>query len=72
MYPYMYMEVGGCECTPSYSHMYMEVCVSGCGYCHSSSSYEEAARCLETYKAYENKPPDLIMERMDSDFSSRV
>ncbi|XP_064405724.1 DNA excision repair protein ERCC-1-like isoform X3 [Halichondria panicea] len=35
-------------------------------------SPEEAARYLETYKAYENKPPDLIMERTDSDFSSRV
>lgn len=35
-------------------------------------SPEEAARYLETYKAYENKPPDLIMERVDSDFSSRV
>ena len=35
-------------------------------------SYEEAARYLETYKAYENKPPDLLMERIDSDFSSRV
>ena len=35
-------------------------------------SYEEAARYLETYKAYENKPPDLIMERIDSDSSSRV
>ena len=35
-------------------------------------SYEEAARYLETYKAYENKPPDLLKERVDSDFSSRV
>lgn len=35
-------------------------------------SFEEGARYLETYKAYENKPPDLIKERVDSDFSSRV
>lgn len=35
-------------------------------------SYEEAARYLETYKAYENKPPDMIMERIDSDSTSRV
>ena len=35
-------------------------------------SYEEAARYLETYKTYENKPPDMIMERIDSDSSSRV
>ena len=35
-------------------------------------SYEEAGRYLETYKAYENKPPDLLMERVDSDFTSRV
>ena len=36
------------------------------------ASYEEAGRYLETYKAYENKPPDLLMERVDSDSSSRV
>ena len=35
-------------------------------------SYEEAAQYLETYKAYENKPPDILKERADSDFSSRV
>lgn len=35
-------------------------------------SNEEAARYLETYKAYENKPPDILKERTDSDFSSRV
>ncbi len=27
---------------------------------------------METYKAYENKPPDLLRERVDIDFSSRV
>ena len=27
---------------------------------------------METYKAYENKPPDMLKERTDSDFSSRV
>lgn len=35
-------------------------------------SNEEAARYLETYKAYENKPPDLLMERVESDFFSRA
>ena len=35
-------------------------------------SYEEAGRYLETYKAFENKPPDMLMEKIDSDFSSRV
>ena len=38
----------------------------------SPHSYEEAGRYLETYKAFENKPPDMLMERIDSDFSSRV
>nr|CAD7443210.1 unnamed protein product [Timema bartmani] len=28
-------------------------------------SAEEAGKIIETYKMYENKPPDLIMERMD-------
>lgn len=27
-------------------------------------SFEEAARYLETYKAFENKPPDLIREKL--------
>jgi len=35
-------------------------------------SPEEAGRYLETYKAYENKPPDAIMSRPDSDFGGRV
>ena len=35
-------------------------------------SYEEAGRYLETYKAFENKPPDMLVERVDSDFLSRV
>lgn len=29
-------------------------------------SAEEAGKVIETYKAYENKPPDNIMERSDS------
>ena len=42
-------------------------------FCHFViCSYEEAGRYLETYKAYENKPPDLLMERVESDFTSRV
>ena len=35
-------------------------------------SPEEAARYLETYKAYEHKPAELLMERTDSDFTSQV
>ncbi|XP_065898392.1 DNA excision repair protein ERCC-1-like isoform X2 [Dysidea avara] len=34
-----------------------------------SWSVEEAARYLETYKAYENKPPDVLKERVESDTS---
>lgn len=29
-------------------------------------NYEEAGRILETYKSYENKPADKIMERSES------
>ena len=29
-------------------------------------SAEEAGKIIETYKAYENKPPDMIMERSES------
>ena len=29
-------------------------------------SAEEAGKIVETYKAYENKPPDMIMERSDT------
>ncbi|XP_065511299.1 DNA excision repair protein ERCC-1 isoform X2 [Caloenas nicobarica] len=35
-------------------------------------SPEEAARYLETYKAYEQKPPDLLKERVEQDFLSRM
>ncbi|KAI8999445.1 restriction endonuclease type II-like protein [Gaertneriomyces semiglobifer] len=35
-------------------------------------SQEEAARYLETFKAYEHKPPDLIKERVDNDYSSKL
>ena len=35
-------------------------------------SPEEAARYLETYKTYEHKPAEVLMERKDSDFSSLV
>ena len=37
-----------------------------------SWSPEEAARYLETYKAYEHKPAELLMERTDSDFTSQA
>lgn len=30
-------------------------------------SYEEAGKIIETYKMYEHKPPDLIMEKTESD-----
>lgn len=30
-------------------------------------SYDEAGKIIETYKVYEHKPPDLIMEKIDSD-----
>ncbi|GAB1601582.1 uncharacterized protein LOC115218575 [Argonauta hians] len=33
-------------------------------------SPEEAGRYLETYKVYENKPPDAIMEKTDKDYFS--
>ena len=35
-------------------------------------SAEEAGRYLETFKAYEHKPPDLIMEKTESNFLSQV
>ncbi|XP_063174635.1 DNA excision repair protein ERCC-1 isoform X2 [Chroicocephalus ridibundus] len=35
-------------------------------------SPEEAGRYLETYKAYEQKPPDLLKERVEQDFLSRM
>ncbi|ELW71113.1 DNA excision repair protein ERCC-1 [Tupaia chinensis] len=35
-------------------------------------SPEEAGRYLETYKAYEQKPADLLMEKLEQDFLSRV
>ncbi|XP_014277747.1 DNA excision repair protein ERCC-1 isoform X2 [Halyomorpha halys] len=30
-------------------------------------NYEEAAKIIETYKIFEHKPPDLIMEKVESD-----
>ncbi|NWI13329.1 ERCC1 protein, partial [Crypturellus soui] len=35
-------------------------------------SAEEAGRYLETYKAYEQKPADLLMEKVERDFLSRM
>lgn len=35
-------------------------------------STEEAGRYLETFKVYENKPPDAIMEKTDQDFMSKI
>lgn len=37
-----------------------------------SWSPEEAARYLETYKCYEQKPADALKERIESDFMSRI
>ena len=36
------------------------------------SSPEEAGRYLETLKAYEHKPPDMIMEKVESNFMTQV
>uniref|UniRef100_A0A2S2N6H8 DNA excision repair protein ERCC-1 n=1 Tax=Schizaphis graminum TaxID=13262 RepID=A0A2S2N6H8_SCHGA len=35
-------------------------------------SSEEAGKLIETYKIFENKPPDLIMEKAEADDYSRV
>lgn len=35
-------------------------------------SPEDAAKIIETYKIYENKPPDLIMERTDTNPQQKV
>ncbi|KAG0291372.1 ssDNA endonuclease and repair protein rad10 [Linnemannia gamsii] len=35
-------------------------------------SNEEAARYIETYKAYENKAPDAIKERVENDYLSKL
>ena len=35
-------------------------------------SNEEAGRYLETYKCYENKPADILQERVDGDHNSKV
>lgn len=38
----------------------------------SAWSAQEAGRYLETYKSFENKPPDLIKERVDNDYLSKL
>ena len=35
-------------------------------------SAEEAGRYLETYKVYENKPPDALQSRSDGDYLTKV
>lgn len=35
-------------------------------------SSEEAGRYLETYKSYEHKPPDVLQERVESDFIAKM
>lgn len=32
----------------------------------------EAGKIIETYKIYENKPPDMIMEKQETDMQLRV
>lgn len=34
--------------------------------------WSEAARYLETYKAYEKKPADMLKERIGGDYMSKV
>ena len=33
---------------------------------------QECARYLETYKSYESKPPDLIQEHVENNYTSRL
>lgn len=33
---------------------------------------EEGGKYLETYKSFETKPPDLIMEKTEGNFIARV
>ena len=33
---------------------------------------EEVGRYLETFKAYESKPPDMIKERVENDYLSKL
>ncbi|XP_078061299.1 DNA excision repair protein ERCC-1 [Mustelus asterias] len=35
-------------------------------------SAEEAGRYLETYKSYENKPSDILKEKVETDYLSKV
>lgn len=35
-------------------------------------SSSEAGKIIETYKIYENKPPDMIMEKQESDAQLKV
>ena len=39
---------------------------------HYYSSAEEAGRYLETYKVYENKPPDALLGQSEGDYLSKV
>lgn len=38
----------------------------------ATRSPEEAARYIETLKAYENKSPEVIREKVDTDYVSRL
>lgn len=50
----------------------MEVCYPVECMSSHAHSLPEAARVLETYKAYEKKPADAIMERPNKDYLGRV
>ena len=41
-----------------------------CSLFYFSLSHEEAGIYLSTYKLFEHKPPDIIKERVDKDYSS--
>lgn len=43
-----------------------------CGAECQSRTLQECARYLETFKAYESKPADLIQGRADEDYLSRL
>ena len=40
--------------------------------CFFMISSEEAGRYLETYKVYENKPPDALMGQSEGDYFTKV
>ena len=47
-------------------------CVFAICVCDGCDRYDEAARYLETYKAYEKKPADMLKEKIGGDYMSKV